>query len=339
MIIDCHTHVWATSPPAGRLSARMLYSPSFRLLARRLGVDPGPGPYADDQIARKLVETLDQTPQLDAAVALALDAVHAPDGTPEPARTHMAVSNDHVAALAARHPKVLFGCSVHPYRQDAVAELERCVRAGAVLMKWLPIVQDFDPADPRCLPVYEALAHHRLPLLCHTGIEHSLPLVRPSYGDPKRLVPALQRGVTVIAAHCGSRELPLAEPNWIPDFVRLAHRYENLYGDTAAMNLPGRSYAYRYVLHDPVVRAKLVHGSDWPLPSIPPVTQLGPWEATTLLLDGNWMRRDVRIKRKLFGADDPYWGRAATLLRLPGRRPALDVPVPADTGDAVVAPA
>ena len=333
MIIDCHTHVWATSPPAGRLSPRMLYSPSFRLLARQLGVDPGPGQHADERIARKLADTVNDTPQLNAAVVLALDAVHAPDGTP--ARTHMAVSNDHAAAVAARHPKLLFGCSVHPYRRDAVAELERCVRAGAVLMKWLPIVQDFDPADPRCLPVYEALAHHRLPLLCHTGIEHSLPLVAPRYGDPKRLVTALQRGVTVIAAHCGSRELPLVEPDWVPDFVRLAHRYEHLYGDTAAMNLPGRSYAYRHVLADPVVRAKLVHGSDWPLPSIPPVTRLGAWDAAMLLRDGNWMRRDVRIKQRLFGPDDPYWRRAVTLLRLPGHSHGPAVREPSVIGKAI----
>ena len=61
--------------------------------------------------------------------------------------------------------KMLFGASVHPYRKDAVAELERCVAAGAVLLKWLPITQGFNPADPRCFPFYEALAHHKLPLL------------------------------------------------------------------------------------------------------------------------------------------------------------------------------
>ena len=44
-----------------------------------------------------------------------------------------------------------------------MAELERGLAAGAVLLKWLPIVQNFNPADPRCFPVYEALAHHKLP--------------------------------------------------------------------------------------------------------------------------------------------------------------------------------
>jgi hypothetical protein len=44
MIIDCHVHVWATTPPHGQMSRRMLYGPSYRLLAWKLGVEPGPGP-------------------------------------------------------------------------------------------------------------------------------------------------------------------------------------------------------------------------------------------------------------------------------------------------------
>ena len=324
MIIDCHVHLWATTPPNGRMSGRMLYSPSFRLLARRLGVRPGPGPGADYDIEQKLALSIDQAPQLDAAVVLALDATYDRDGALDLARTHMWVTNDHAMAVAARHPKLLFGCSVHPYRPDALAQLERCVNAGAALMKWLPIVQDFDPADERCFPIYEALAHHKLPLLCHTGLEHALPLVNPAVGDPKRLVPALQRGVTVIAAHCGSREIPLIEPDWVPDFMRLAHEHENLYGDTAAMNLPSRSYAYGRVLNDPVVRAKLVHGSDWPLPVIPPALRLGPARAWALARDDNWLRRDVRVKRAI-GFDDAYFRRAATLLRLP-RTASADLP-------------
>ena len=41
-------------------------------------------------------------------------------------------------------------------------------------MKWLPIVQNFNPADPKCIPFYEVLQHYNLPLLCHTGGEQSL---------------------------------------------------------------------------------------------------------------------------------------------------------------------
>src|SRR5438874_13119055 len=107
-------------------------------------------------------------------------------------KTHLYVTNDYVIELAKRHRKMLFGASVHPYRKDAIAELERCVKAGAVLLKWLPIVQNFDPSDARCIPFYEALAHYKLPLLSHTGGEKSLPNLNTAVADPRLLEPALK---------------------------------------------------------------------------------------------------------------------------------------------------
>src|ERR671929_200314 len=88
--------------------------------------------------------------------------------------------------------------------------------------------------------------------------------------DPRLLEPALRRGVTVIAAHCATRAT-LWDTDYLPEFVRLAREHERLFGDTAALNLPTRSYAYRTLLRDPEVRSKLVHGSDWPILSVPPV--------------------------------------------------------------------
>ena len=47
---------------------------------------------------------------------------------------------DHQERAPCTHPRgMLFGASVHPYRHDALDELERCVAGGAVLMKWLPV--------------------------------------------------------------------------------------------------------------------------------------------------------------------------------------------------------
>jgi uncharacterized protein len=316
MIVDCHVHVCATTPGHGTVSPRLRRRFRFVYLRWRLGVPF----FADDEriereVAARLVETVQQTQEIDAAVVLALDWVYGEDGRLDEANTHLAVSNDYAAGLTRNHAKLLFGASIHPYRPDAVAELERCVAAGAVLVKWLPVTQNINPADSRCLPFYEALAHHRLPLLCHTGGELSLPYLNFAYADPELLVLALRRGVTVIAAHCGTRARPF-EKDYLPTFLRLAHEHERLYGDTAALNLPTRSYAYAALLKDEVVRRKLVHGSDWPIVSVPPA-RIGPLSALRLLAtEGNWLRRDVLIKRAL-GLDDAYWQRVATLLRLP----------------------
>jgi predicted TIM-barrel fold metal-dependent hydrolase len=315
MIIDCHVHAIAATPGHGGVSDYLLRRWNIRLLRWLMGVRGRDAHTLETQAEARLLETINATSGLDAVVVLALDAVYDRDGNRDEANTHFYVANDYVAELASRNPKILFGASVHPYRKDAVAELERCVGRGAVLLKWLPVVQNFNPADERCFPFYEALAHHRLPLLCHTGGERMLPNLNTEVEDPMLLVPALERGVTVIAAHCGTRDRS-THRDYTPAFLRLTHEYERLYGDTAALNLPTRSYAYDKLLSDPVVRAKLVHGSDWPVPSIPP-RRIGLWNATQMLLrEGNWLQRDVEIKRRL-GLDDAYWHRAATVLGLP----------------------
>jgi len=314
MILDCHVHVSAFTPGHGWMSPRLRDSPAFRFIRWRLGM-AGSDERTERELERTLVERIDQTQKLDAAVVLAFDAVYDRDGRLDEANTHLYVSNDYVIELARRHSKILFGASIHPYRKDAVVELERCVKAGAVLLKWLPIVQNFNPADSRCFPFYEALAHHKLPLLSHTGGETALPQLDRSVADPMLLEPALKRGVTVIAAHCGTRSRPF-ETDYLPQFVRLAQTHENLYGDTAALNLPARGYAYDVILKNKAVREKLVHGSDWPIIALPSIRRVGLGESIRLMKERNWMRRDVLIKERL-GFDDDYWHRAAKVVRLP----------------------
>jgi predicted TIM-barrel fold metal-dependent hydrolase len=313
MVIDCHVHVLALTPAHGSTSPHLLGTLPFRFMRWRLGI-PGDDEATERALEAKLVATIDENTKLDAAAVLAFDAVHDRDGRLDEANTHLYVKNDYVIELAKRHAKIRFAASVHPYRKDAVAEVERCVAAGAVLMKWLPIVQNFNPADDMCLPFYEALAHHKLPLLSHTGGEKSLPQLDPSVANPALLLPALRRGVTVIMAHCGTRST-YGETDYVDTFMRLARDHEHCYGDTAALSLPTRWHAYRKVLADPVVRQKIVHGSDWPIPALPPVRQIGLAASVRAMREPNWMRRDVRIKEAL-GFDDAYWHRAATVLRL-----------------------
>ena len=312
MILDVHVHVAALAAGHGFMSRRLLDSAAFRFMRWRLGI-VGEDPSTDVALEEKLAATITAS-GVDAAVVLAFDAVYQPDGRRDADNTHLYVSNDYVIELAARHRNMLFGASVHPYRKDAVAELQRCVEAGAVLCKWLPPTQGMNPADDRCRPFYEALAHHKLPLLCHSGGELSLPRVDDRLEDPGLLEPALRAGVTVILAHCGTRSSPFGR-DYLPTFLRLAGEYENCYGDTSAMTLPARFYGLRTVLAHPLIRRKLLHGSDWPIIAIPPVSELGWSRSWQLLEEKNWMKRDVLIKRQL-GFDDDYWHRAGNVLAI-----------------------
>jgi predicted TIM-barrel fold metal-dependent hydrolase len=308
------------------MSPRVLNSIPFRFMQWRLGVRHRDGVDAVEETERKLLaklfQGLDQTPELDAAVILAFDAVHRSDGSLDAANTHLYVRNDFVEDLARRHKKVLYGASVHPYRKDAVQELERCVKAGAVLLKWLPITQDMDPSDPRCIPFYECLAHHGLPLLSHTGGEKTLPNINTAVASPKLLEEAIRRGVIVIAAHCGTRSTPF-ETDYVHEFVRMAKDHERFYGDTSALNLPARTHAYDALFKDPAVMKKVIHGSDWPVIPFPPPFRLGLAQAWSLMRQRNWIRRDILIKQRL-GFETEYWHRAAKVLRLPRQKNATN---------------
>jgi predicted TIM-barrel fold metal-dependent hydrolase len=319
LIIDCHVHTAALLPGHGTISDRARGSLAFSILRRQLGVSANDDDATtEDALERTLFGTLAGAPEVDAVVVLAFDRVYTRDGRADDAATHLYVANDYVANLAARHPKILFGASIHPYRPDAPVEIERCAKAGAVLCKWLPITHRFDPLDPKCLPAYEALAHCGLPLLSHTGWEHVLPRLDRTVAAPARLVPALQRGVTVIAAHCGAGRVP-GEGSYLDQFMRLAREHERLYGDTAALSLPNRWGAYDALLHDDTVRTKLLHGSDWPIPAYPRPWRHGWRGARALVAECNQLRRDVLIKRAL-GFDDAYWERAAEVLRCTARK-------------------
>src|ERR1043165_7826685 len=134
---------------------------------------------------------------------------------------------------------VLPAASVHPYRKDALEETHRWIERGAVALKWLPNSQDMDPRDPRCQKIFDLLAARRVPLIAHTGGEHTVSVIRPDLGDPATLRPALERGVTVIMAHCGTQS-GFFDQNWMPTFCELARHYPNCFGDTSAFNTPGR---------------------------------------------------------------------------------------------------
>ena len=60
------------------------------------------------------------------------------------------------------------------------------------------------------------------------------------------------------------------------------------------------------LLNEPVLRDKLIHGSDWPILSLPPAQLLGLRATLQTMREPNWMRRDVLIKQCL-GLGDEYW--------------------------------
>lgn len=254
----------------------------------------------------------------DKVVLLAHERVHDPDGTPRPDLGSMYVPNDVVLDLAAAHPEFLAGVSIHPARRDALDELERCLARGAVLMKCLPNCQNIDPSDVRYRRFWERMAEARLPLLAHTGGEHTVPEVNPRFADPKLLRLPLECGVTVIAAHCATKSGP-RDRDFFADWTAMLPEFPNLYGDISAMVSLNRCGHLRDCLRAEI-EPRIVHGSDFPVPVLGHRLWLNgsvSWrEFRRCQRTANPLERDWEFKRAL-GFSDEVRTRAGGLLRLP----------------------
>jgi predicted TIM-barrel fold metal-dependent hydrolase len=267
-VIDVHVHLAAL--PEGEngchISRKMLRSPLFRLLIWRHGLDLNRPAIANSNYVKRILNQLDHSEKVGRAVLLGMDGVYDEQGRLDLAATDFLISNRYVLEVAKRYPDhFLAGVSINPKRRDAIEELERCVQAGAVLVKVLPNTQRFDPSDKRYVPFYRALAKHHMPLLSHVGFEFSLIGKDQSMGNPRRLQVPLEEGVCVIAAHSCSFGLFFPEP-YFKVFLEFAHRYPQFYADTSALTLPNRVKTLMLVRRYPELHARLIFGTDYPLP-------------------------------------------------------------------------
>lgn len=201
---------------------------------------------------------------LGAIVILAQDHVYDSGGRVMDGSGFHHVPNAYALELARQHREFLPAVSIHPARADAMDELERCLAGGAVMMKCLPNCQNIDCNDRRYTAFWERMAEAGLPLLAHTGGEHTLPVVCAEFSDPRTLTLPLKCGVTVIAAHCATKS-GLFDPEYFHVFAEMTRRYANLYGDISAFNVPIRGRHTRECVREPLVE-RMVHGSDLPVP-------------------------------------------------------------------------
>jgi predicted TIM-barrel fold metal-dependent hydrolase len=218
---------------------------------------------------------------------LALDAYHDDSGALRREHTHFFVANDYCARVARANPaRFEWAASVHPYRTDAIAELERVRGLGARAVKWIPAAQGIDPAAQRCDGYYETLARLDLPLITHAGTERATP-GDDALGNPLRLRRALEHGVRVVVAHCATmgkgRDLDVGEHGPRLDNFALFERMMDapssaglLFGDLSAVTQTARAGP---TLTRIVERAseggdwagRVLNGSDYPLPAIMPL--------------------------------------------------------------------
>jgi predicted TIM-barrel fold metal-dependent hydrolase len=151
------------------------------MMLRHIGLPAGSLRGDLDRLFVERLLSLVRESSVQAAVILAHDRVHDERGKPLENVGSFYVPNDYVLRLSAQHPEFIPAVSIHPARPDALDELERCLEQGAAMMKCLPNCHNIDCSDRRYTRFWERMAEAGLPLLAHTGGEHTVPVVRRSW--------------------------------------------------------------------------------------------------------------------------------------------------------------
>ncbi len=269
-----------------------------------------------DRLFTERLAELVRESSLEAAVILAHEQVYHEEGKRMEGAGSFYVPNDYVLSLARRYPQFLPAVSIHPARPDALEELERCLEGGAVLLKILPNCHNVDCNNRRYQPFWERMAESGLPLLAHTGGEHTVPVIRKEFADPRILRLPLECGVKVIAAHCGTKSGPI-DPDYFQVWVEMLGKYPGLYGDNSAFNVPIRGRRVPECLREPMV-SRILHGSDFPVPVF------GHWSWVRRFISWQDFRRCEQIKnvierdyqlKKAMGFPPESFTRIRSLLR------------------------
>ena len=151
-----------------------------------------------------------------------ISAWHAPDGA--------LISNDEVAAFAARYPMRLAGLAAVDLQRpmSAVRELRRCVKElGFKGLRVVPWLWGWPPNERRYYPLYAECVELGVPFCTQVG--HTGPLRTSETGRP---IPYLDEvaldfpELVIVAGHIGYP--------WTEEMIALARKYPNVYIDTSA---------------------------------------------------------------------------------------------------------
>ncbi|MGZ8484796.1 MAG: amidohydrolase family protein [Candidatus Binatia bacterium] len=293
-LVDYHTHVLAigTSVKDAFINSKMrsgINLERLKFLLYASASDIKNIDNTDQEYVNRLVRLARANKRQGKDRILAFDKHYRPDGTVDLTKTTMYVPNDYVVELARQYPDVFLPViSLHPYRRDAIDELDRWSQAGVKYIKWLPNAMGMDPANNAIEPFYRKMKAHNMILLSHGGEELAVDAAEDQeLGNPLRLRKPLDMGIRVIIAHAASlgscadldngQGNNAKQANCFDLFLRLMEeaKYRGLlFGEVSAMlqfnrmPVPFSTLLKRQDLHP-----RLVNGSDYPLPAINALTR------------------------------------------------------------------
>ncbi len=238
MIIDMHAHLMSAAFSPGRH-----FNLWNHILWRKLGVS------SCAEYAEKLAGDLGKSP-VDKAVLCAVEG------------SQVAAGNSEVKEFCRRDGRFLYGANLNPLSPSIQEDLEKALEDGAVLVKLLPSWQGVDLSLPGCLPFWKLAARHAIPVLVHTGPEHTF-RGDGRLNNPALLETAASLGAVIICAHCGC-SMMLHERSYFHEWAALAGKYPNVYGDVSGFSGCVRHYWLGRIMEDAGLRRKLLFGTDYP---------------------------------------------------------------------------
>lgn len=319
--LDMHVHTAGIGAGGSGafIGAEMRGNVRFRFYLHAFGVTEEEVEAAGDGlIIERISVQLAESERVARAVVLAMDGVVGGDGELDREATQFYVPNEFVAAEVKRYDNLCYGASVNPRRHDAIARLEQAKANGALLVKWIPNIMLFDPADPGFEPFYRKLVELDLPLLSHAGKEQAFAEARDDYGDPRRLEFPLSLGVTVIAAHIATTGQSEGEDNF-ERILPMFDKYPNLYSEISSLTQVNKRNYLKRAFNVPGLDERLLYGTDYPLQFrllVSSFYHLGDIDVATARLVNsisNPWDRDVALKSAM-GTPEHVFARSAELL-------------------------
>src|SRR5688572_4099600 len=165
-----------------------------------------------------------------------------------------------IATFVKQHSDRFIGwCSVDPNDPACIEQLDYYVnRLGFRGLKCSPIYQNWDPQDPKHLPLFKKAESLGIPVNIHQGTS----FVRPGplkYANPVQLedIAIACPGLRMVIAHMGHP--------WEDECVVLIRKHPNPYANVSALHYrPLRHYQSLMTAVEYGVEHKLILGSDFP---------------------------------------------------------------------------
>src|SRR6185295_5972176 len=209
------------------------------------------------------------------------------------------VPQELVADFVRQHADRFVGwCSVDPNDRDCLDQLVHYVNdLGLRGLKVAPIYQNFDPQDPKHLPLFKQAEKLGIPINWHQGTS----FVRQ--GPLKYSNPILLEDIAVACPDLRMIVSHMGHP-WEAECCVLIRKHPNLFADTSALHYrPLRHYQAFLTALEYGVEHKLIFGSDFPS-ATPEQAIAGLWkvndvvkgtsfphfpeEAIQRIIDENW---------------------------------------------------